>query len=124
MSEEEEAHFAKAERMLRAARVLLGDGEAEGSINRAYYACFHAAQAALLRSGERPKTHAGTHNRFAFHYIRAGSIPVDVGRILPDAAQLRERTDYDAFAVGDLSAAADLVRDAERFVDAVREALT
>lgn len=45
----------------------------------------------------------------------------DVGRILPDAFRLRLQSDYDAFAVTDARAAADLVSDAERFVAVVRE---
>ena len=38
----------KASRALSSARLLLGDGDAEGDCNRAYYAMFDAAHAALL----------------------------------------------------------------------------
>ena len=38
----------KAERALASARVLLQDGDAEGACNRAYYAMFDAARAALM----------------------------------------------------------------------------
>ncbi len=38
----------KAERALASARVLLQDGDPEGACNRAYYAMFDAARAALM----------------------------------------------------------------------------
>jgi uncharacterized protein (UPF0332 family) len=37
----------KAERALVSARLLLADGDSEGACNRAYYAMFESAQAAL-----------------------------------------------------------------------------
>src|SRR5690606_19122001 len=51
----------KAERALATARQVMGE-DPEAAVNRAYYACFYVAQAALLGVGERPKSHAGTHN--------------------------------------------------------------
>ncbi|MFP3248173.1 MAG: HEPN domain-containing protein, partial [Paraburkholderia sp.] len=43
--------MAKADRALEEARVLLRAGGYEGACNRAYYAMFDAAHAALLGSG-------------------------------------------------------------------------
>lgn len=123
MTEHQQALSDKAERALASARSALEAGDAETAVNRSYYACFYLAQAALLGVGERPKTHAGTHNRFAFHFARSGRVPPDIAGVLPHAAQARERTDYDAFAVTDAAAAADLLRDAKRFVAAVRQIL-
>lgn len=38
--------------------------------NRFYYACFHAAQAALVHGGFSAHTHAGTISTFGLHFIR------------------------------------------------------
>lgn len=46
----------KAERAITSARLLLDAGDIDGAINRAYYAMFDAAKAALLRAGARPPT--------------------------------------------------------------------
>lgn len=119
MTAHQEALVAKAHRALASARLALDSGDAEASTNRAYYACFYMAQAALVGVGEEPKTHSGIHNRFAFHFVLDGAIPSDIARTLPHAAQVRERTDYDAFSVTDLGAAADLLADAVQFVEAV-----
>lgn len=43
--------MVKAARAASSARVLLNAGDAEGACNRAYYAMFDAAHAALLYSG-------------------------------------------------------------------------
>ena len=109
----------QAERALRTARLALDDGDGGGAVNRAYYACFYLARAALLGVGEVPKTHKGTHARFKLHFVADGPLPPDDGRILTDAFAARQRSDYDTFAVTDTAAAADLLADAERFVEAV-----
>jgi uncharacterized protein (UPF0332 family) len=56
--------MAKAERACASARLLYEAGDAEGACNRAYYAMFDAARAALLTSGapvraDIGKTHGG-----------------------------------------------------------------
>ena len=113
------AFLDKASRALGAARRAVDADDAETAVNRAYYACFYAAQAALVSVGDRPKTHAGTHRRFALRFVRDGPVPAEVGTILPEAFRLRLREDYDALPLTDLRAAADLLADAERFVATV-----
>ena len=120
MTAKQEELVRKAERALRSARLVLDDGDAEGAANRAYYACFFLAQAALLGRGEEPKTHSGTHSRFSLNFISEGVVPASVGSILIDAFVARQRSDYNSATVADERAAADLVADAERFVAAVR----
>lgn len=56
--------MAKAERAVISARILLDAGDADGACNRAYYAMFDAARAALLASAaqapsETVRTHSG-----------------------------------------------------------------
>ena len=40
----------EGERVLRSARALLGEGDLRSAVNRAYYACFYVASAALACS--------------------------------------------------------------------------
>jgi uncharacterized protein (UPF0332 family) len=52
--------MAKAAQAALSAKVLLDTADADGACNRAYYAMFDAARAALLASGaEVGKTHKG-----------------------------------------------------------------
>ena len=120
MTELQIALVKKAARALDAARRALAADDAETAANRAYYACFNVARAALAGEGEQPKTHSGTHNHFALLFVATGRVSEEVARILPHAAQVRERADYNALAVTDALATADLVADAERFVNVVR----
>lgn len=120
MMELQRAYLERADRALQAARRGLDAGDGETATNRAYYACFYMAQAALVGVGEEPKTHAGTHRRFAAQFVAPRRIPREAARTLTDAFRLRLRSDYDALVVTDLNAAADLLVDAERFVAAVR----
>ena len=117
MTELPTARVKKAARALDAARRALAADDAETAANRA---CFNVARAALAGEGEQPKTHSGTHNHFALLFVATGRVSEEVARILPHAAQVRERADYNALAVTDALATADLVADAERFVNVVR----
>ena len=67
----------KAERTLSAAALLLGSGDTEGACNRAYYAMYYAAQAALLAAGiAEPengyKSHQGLIGAFGKHLVLSG----------------------------------------------------
>lgn len=123
MTSEQQAYLEKAHRALETARGALTGGDPEGAIDRAYYAAFYMATAALLGAGEQPKTHSGTHNRFHLHFVRTDRIDRSVGATLQHAFELRQRATYEAFAVLDEAAASDLMADVEWFVDAVEALL-
>ena len=64
--------MAKADRACASSRVLLDVGDVDGACNRAYYAMFDAARAALLASGapvapDIGRTHSGLIGAFSHH---------------------------------------------------------
>lgn len=72
----------KAMQAATSARVLLDTGDNDGACNRAYYAMFDAARAALLASGSKiGKTHNGVLNAFSECLVKTGSLPKDMGRL-------------------------------------------
>lgn len=95
-------------------------GDVDGACNRAYYAMFDAARAALLAS-EAPvgtdiaKTHRGLINAFSQHLVKSGLIAKEMGRLLKRAEETRFVADYNGESVepGD---AQQLVQQAEAFV--------
>jgi uncharacterized protein len=117
--EEAQRLLARAWLDLDDARFTLEADRALAAANRAYYAAFHAAQAALLLEGLAPTSHKGTLLQFSQHYVRTGRIPEHVASILAVAATARDRADYDALSHAELRGVADLVRDVEAFVTAV-----
>jgi uncharacterized protein (UPF0332 family) len=107
----------KARRALQTARRNLEDGDADGAVNRTYYAAFYLASAALHLAGEQPNTHKGVHMRFRRRFVKDGSFPEDLAGLLTYAQQQREKADYNFMTIYDTSAASDLLEDVEAFCE-------
>lgn len=119
-----DALMGKAERACKSARVLFELGDVDGACNRAYYAMFDAARAALLSSGApvKPdigKTHRGLINAFSDHLIKSGLVLKEMGRLLKRAEETRLVADYKGDSV-ELDDAREMVEQAEVFVTTLR----
>jgi len=117
-------YLRKAARALASARLLLRDGDGEGACNRAYYAMFDAAHAALLRhgAGENPaetRTHSGLVGAFGKHLVRTGLVGAEWGRSLNQVERLRLIADYTGEPI-DPDKARWVVEQATGFVDAMQ----
>lgn len=113
--------MVKALRATVSAKVLLESGDADGACNRAYYAMFDAARAALLASGhEVGKTHRGLLNSFANDLVKNELIPKEMGRLLKRAETFRYVADYSEELV-ELSDALEMVAQTEIFVDTLQD---
>ena len=113
----------KSRRALRTARLNLEDGDADGAVNRAYYAAFYLARAALQLAGETPKTHSGTHNRFWQRFVKTGRFPEDLGGLLSYTQEQREAADYEFMSIYDTATASDLLAEVEAFCEAAEALL-
>jgi uncharacterized protein (UPF0332 family) len=118
----------KAEKALVSARLLLDAGDSDGAANRAYYAMFDAASAALSWTGvvavlDHHKTHSGLIGNFGLHLVRTGLLPAELGRTLNRVQELRLTGDYLADPVP-LEKARWAVQEADTFVTAIRKLLT
>lgn len=112
--------MVKADQALLSAQLLIEAQDAHGAWDRAYYAMFDAARAALLVLGiDRGRTHKGVLNQFSAQFVKTGALAVDLGRALKRAETFRYVADYQGDAV-DLDDARTLVADAEIFVAGVR----
>lgn len=91
--------MAKAIRADTSARLLCEAGDFEGACDRAYYAMFNAARAALLASGANEqeavaKTHGGLISAFSLQLVKTQKVPVEYGRLLNKVEELRLIADY------------------------------
>jgi uncharacterized protein (UPF0332 family) len=116
--------LGKATQALTSARVLLDLGDVDGACNRAYYAMFYAAQAALLMSGVPApdalgKTHRGLINTFSAYLVKDGPVSKELGRQLKRAEEMRLIADYNGESVMQTDAE-QLVLSAELFVNAMQ----
>lgn len=117
--------LAKAQRALLSAKELLASNDPDGACNRAYYAMFDAARAALLCIQapvlpETIKTHAGLNRAFALHLVKQGLFPADVGKAIQQVEELRLIADYDGDPL-EASDVAKAVEQAESFLTEVLE---
>jgi uncharacterized protein (UPF0332 family) len=117
--------MAKAAQAQASARVLLDRGDADGACNRAYYAMFDAARAALLASGapvepEVARTHNGLIAAFSLHLVKTGKVPIELGKSLNKVEELRLAADYKGDSI-EIEDAAWAVKQAEAFVLAIGE---
>lgn len=113
------AGMERARTMLVAARDNLRLGHLDTAVSRAYYACFHAAEAALRIEGQEPRSHEGLKNLFGLLLVKPGKLPRELGKILADLKNGREESDYGLFSTRTAEDAAAAVSDAERFVSEI-----
>lgn len=117
----------KAARAVTSAKLLLDAGDVDGACNRAYYAMFDAAKAALIGSGVSveptvAKTHSGLIAAFSLHWVKAGRFPVELGKALNRVAEIRLVADYSGEEVT-TDQAQWVIEQAELFVRTVRQKL-
>ncbi len=116
--------MAKASRALASAQLLLDSGDVDGACNRAYYAMFDAARAALLWvrapvPAEVARTHSGLITAFSLHVVKPGLVAIDHGRALNKVEDLRLIADYRSDPVT-VENAAWALEQAQAFLAAVQ----
>lgn len=123
------SYLAKAERALSGARILLKNDDSEVACDRAYYAMFDAAHAALLTfvaeveaTQSSVKTHRSLIAAFGRHLVLGGHIAMEFGASLNKVERLRLLADYtgDPVSIDDATWA---VAQADAFIAAVRSSL-
>ena len=104
----------RAQVSLRAAELCLAQGLLDSAVNRAYFAMFQAAVAALEHRGIRRRewTHKGVHSDFV---RRRKLVPASFAGALPSVMQLRHIADYQQPGVSQVQAER-AVRRAREFV--------
>ena len=94
MKEETRKLLDKSAHAIRAARVLLENGEADFAAGLAYYAMFYAAEALLWEQGRRSGTHSGVHSLFGERFAKQGPLDPKYHRWMLDAFGRRIQGDY------------------------------
>ena len=109
----------RSDRELGAARTLAEHGFTEQAVARAYFACFYAAEAALLSLGETRSRHSGVIAEFMRSVIKEGGMDQEMGAILRSLFEDRNEADY-RFIEAPPESAEQAISQASRFVDEVR----
>jgi len=118
-----EYRLETAKKRLDTAQLLLEAGKYEDSVSKSYYAIFSAARALLATKSLDSAKHSGVISLFNQHFVKNGVVKKTMGRILIDAKDARERSDYDDFVIVSREEAEDQLRLAKEFVDEIENVL-
>lgn len=115
-----ERELSKAERALDDASKAEAAGISKAMIvTRLYYACFHAAQAALYAHGFEPQTHGQVQTWLGRELIQPGVVAREWGRFLNDMETYRRRVEYGSGGVE--RETDELIQRTAGFLDAMGE---
>ena len=84
---------------LKAARLLFDATEYRSSVNRSYYAIFHALRAVLALDGFDSSKHSGIISYFNLNYVKTDVFSREVSKMISSAYRLREKADYQDFYI-------------------------
>lgn len=120
------SYLAKAEESLAGAESEHANRRHQNCANRAYYACYQAAVAALLQAGIRSRGARWGHDTVQAQFVgelinRRKRYPPELRDTFERLLELRQSADYAAGFVSEIQTARSL-RRARVFVSAVKQA--
>ncbi len=111
----------RAKEMLTASEDNLGVKQYRTSLNRSYYAIFHAMRAANSLEGYDSSKHSGVIAFFTQTFLKTEIIDRGMAKIIKESSYLREKSDYDDFYIASKDEAEKQLEKAKEFVSAVQE---
>lgn len=113
--------MGRAHDTLSEAEMLLGGCHLPGAVNRMYYACFYAVNALLFSEGLSSSKHGGVISLFDRHWIRAGRLPAEMGKLYRQFFELRQEGDYKDVVTFERSDVVEWLSQARSFVGQVAD---
>ena len=111
--------YERSREELRTAKLLLENAEYRSSLNRSYYALFHAVRAVNALDGFDSSKHSGVIAHFNQFYVKSGIFNPETSAIIRHASVMREQADYDDYFSATKGDAAECFEKASEFLDAV-----
>lgn len=111
----------RAEEMLKASEDNLNMNQFRTSLNRSYYAVFHAMRAANCLESFDSSKHSGVIAFFTQTFLKTELIDRSLGKIIKESSYLREKSDYDDFYIANKSDVENQLTNAKRFVEIVKD---
>lgn len=111
--------FKRAQEILEDAKILLNEKSFASSVNRSYYAIFHALRAVTALDGFDSSKHSGVISYINRNYVKEGIFQKQLSKILDTSFRLREKADYDDFFIISLDTAQEQLLKAETVMNEV-----
>nr|MBQ4455593.1 HEPN domain-containing protein [Clostridia bacterium] len=115
--------FARALEDLQTAESNLHAGSYRASVNRSYYAVFHALRAITALDQFDSAKHSGIIAFFNQHYVKTGEFDKTFSKLIDKSFRLREKADYEDFyivtqeeAISQLEKAKTVVNTIEKYL--------
>ena len=108
--------MAKAKEDLATARRTFDDGSYRASVNRSYYAIFHALRAITALDQFDSSKHSGIIAYINQHYVKTGIFDRTFSKYIDSAFRLREKADYEDFYVVAIEDARQQIEKAEELI--------
>lgn len=105
------------------AKTMLEAKQYKLTLNRSYYAIFHAMRAVTVLDDFDSSKHSGIIAHFNQHHVKTGDFPKDTSKIIKSASEMRELADYKDFYIASGQEAMEQVANAERFVSRIQDYL-
>lgn len=109
--------FDRACQDLNDAKLLLGANSFKSSVNRSYYAIFHALRAVTALDGFDASKHSSVIAYINRNYVKEGIFDKSLSKLLDTAYRLRERADYKDFEIISKDMAKEQLRKAEKIIE-------
>lgn len=106
----------KSAEALESARSELEAGRLDFSVNRAYYACFYAASAVLLKMGKKFVKHSGLRGAVHKDLVKAGLMDRKWGKTFDRVFENRQSADYTAMHNFEKEQVEEMVAESEDFI--------
>lgn len=111
----------KAHEDLEAAKILYESKLYSQSLNRSYYAIFHAVRAVFVFERFDSKKHSGIISHFNKNYINEGIFDREYAKILMGAEKTRNKSDYNDFYIASKEDAERQMSEAKKFICSMEE---
>lgn len=115
-----QALLRKAERSLKASRVLIDSEDYDFSISRIYYVMFYCAEALLLTKDLKFSKHSAVIAAFGRDFVKTGLLSQELHSYLIKGFRERQIGDYETLNLPSIEDAEEMVEDAEAFLEATR----
>jgi len=116
-------YWKRSIKALQSAKVLYERCLYEDCISRAYYAVLNAARSVLLIHNIKTQSHTAVQRQFGKQLVQTGEIEREWAILLSREYTFRSNADYSEQFEADSELALQLFRDAERFVERMKQYL-
>ncbi|MCK5056599.1 MAG: HEPN domain-containing protein [Candidatus Aminicenantes bacterium] len=113
----------RAAETLEDARIMFERKRLFSAVNRIYYALFYEVSALLYTKNLSSHKHAGIRALLNQHFVKTGTIEIDIGKFYSKMFDLRQESDYDDLVYFEEEKVKDWLETAENYMKKLEECI-